>query len=288
MKHISRLSERWGSLDAYKKLLNDLKCLFTFEENPTTLQTPLITPVHLQPKVTIEPEGKEPPEVKNRLNEIKWDDWNNSSGVNLAFKDLKVSGVTFNNPDGVSRQKILSHMEKWEVVDIVREPDNPQDPNALLVMSGMGAIGHIDRHYASMMSPLIAKGAKVLAKLSGLYGGKGGKNYGARVEVHLQLPDSIQHHYAKVVGVRGKNDEGEDRQEVIDDLEIGESVILYDSYDTNYKDCVRVECANGDFGKLSVRDTKIILPLLEAKYKYLAVLVDKSDRIIISACFWKN
>jgi hypothetical protein len=107
VKHISRLSERWGSLDAYKKLLNDLKCLFTFEENPTTLQTPLITPVHLQPKVTIEPEGKEPPEVKNRLNEIKWDDWNNSSGVNLAFKDLKVSGVTFNNPDGEAGKKFF-------------------------------------------------------------------------------------------------------------------------------------------------------------------------------------
>ena len=275
-------------MSLFKKLLNDLKCLFSFEEHPTTPQKPLITPVHLQPKVTIEPEGKEPPEIKNRLNEIKWDDWHKTSGNTLILSKVKVAGVTFNNPDGVGRQKILSHMEKWEVLDIVREPDNQFDPNALLVISGMGVIGHIEKNFASIVSPLMAKGASVFAKLSGLYGGQKGKNYGATVEMHILLPDTVQYHCAKVVGITGKNDGGDSRSYVASQLKVGDQDRLYGTCDNQWRERVDVETEIGDVGKLGSKGVREIFPLLETGYKHIAIVADKSEHIIISACFWQN
>ena len=44
---------------------------------------------------------------------------------------LKVVGVTFNNPDGSSRQDILRHVDKQDIIMLVREPDNQYDKYAV-------------------------------------------------------------------------------------------------------------------------------------------------------------
>lgn len=68
-----------------------------------------------------EREGKEPPEIKNRTREISWNAWNKPKDGTIFMESMKITGVTFNNEDGVSRQKILSHMQSGEAVDLIRE-----------------------------------------------------------------------------------------------------------------------------------------------------------------------
>ena len=46
----------------------------------------------------------------------------------------KVAGVTHENEDGTSRQKILQRCEARELLRLVPEPHNPVDPNAIAVL----------------------------------------------------------------------------------------------------------------------------------------------------------
>ena len=45
----------------------------------------------------------------------------------------KVVGVTFENADGASRQRIIAKCGIGEDIDLVPEPDNPHDANAVAV-----------------------------------------------------------------------------------------------------------------------------------------------------------
>ena len=79
-----------------------------------------------------------------------------------------VAGETFKNPDGVSRQTILSHAEPGAGVYLVAEPTNQHDPDAVAVYldAGGGAtaqIGYLPRDHG--MSGDIASGS-VLAWLA--------------------------------------------------------------------------------------------------------------------------
>jgi hypothetical protein len=80
-------------------------------------------------------------------------------------------------------------MKRWETIDLVRDLKNKHDDYAVGVYSGMGQIGYIkqcdNRHFAR----LIDNGCKTLARLSSLYGGKDGKNYGCALEIHVLFPE---------------------------------------------------------------------------------------------------
>lgn len=231
-------------------------------------------------------EGKEPSQIVNRVNEIKYMAWHAPEPNTLMLNNIKVSGVSFNNPDGVSRQKILSHMRKWEVVDIVREQSNQHDENTIAVISGMGMIGYLDKHSAKTVSSMIEKGTTVLAKLSELYGGKDRKHYGAAVDLHLHLPESIPYFEATVVGKTGTNENEVDRADIARELSNGEIVFL-SSEDFDDKERVFVECAmDGNFGRLSAKDAKKIYPLI-ASHKHIAVISENSEGgPCVSVCFW--
>ena len=79
----------------------------------------------------------------------------------------KVVGVTF---DG--RQEGLVGLEQGEELSLVREPDNPHDPNAIAVLRAGGVrIGYLKRLIAAAIAPEIDRGANYGAVVSGLTGG---------------------------------------------------------------------------------------------------------------------
>ena len=79
----------------------------------------------------------------------------------------KVVGVTF---DG--RQEGLVGLEQGEELLLVREPDNPHDPNAIAVLRAGGVrIGYLKRLIAAAIAPEIDRGANYGAVVSGLTGG---------------------------------------------------------------------------------------------------------------------
>ena len=74
--------------------------------------------------------------------------------------DLKVVGVTFTNEDtGEKRSDIIRELmdKKPEEIKIqlVREPENKYDINAIKVLADNKQIGYIGKEYATIIAPLM-------------------------------------------------------------------------------------------------------------------------------------
>ena len=87
--------------------------------------------------------------------------------------DLKVVGVTFTNEDtGEKRSDIIRElMEKnpEEIkIELVREPENKYDMNAIKVLANDKQIGYIGKEYASIISPLMDELEEFSATIKGI------------------------------------------------------------------------------------------------------------------------
>lgn len=74
--------------------------------------------------------------------------------------DLKVVGVTFTNEEtGEKRSDIVRELAQKNVSDIkiqlVREPENQYDANAVKVIADDRQIGYIGKEYATIIAPLM-------------------------------------------------------------------------------------------------------------------------------------
>lgn len=61
---------------------------------------------------------------------------------------LKVVGVTFDNPNGTSRQEAISKVRLDSKIWLRREPENEYDPNAIAVFTEIIELS--DRSYGSL------------------------------------------------------------------------------------------------------------------------------------------
>lgn len=220
------------------------------------------------------PKGRPPAETINRIKTIKWEDWNAYEGPMMVFERVQVAGVTHVNDDGVSRQEILARMQRWETIDLVRDLKNKHDDYAVGVYGGMGQIGYIkqpdNRHFAR----LIDKGCTTLARMSSLHGGKGGKNCGCALEVHVLFPEGTTMLYdAKVVGISGKNDMGDSRAENAEEVESGDIAMLDADYGGNGDPLITVDAGPGEIGRLTKTDAKKIhARLIDGKFCFAKVV----------------
>lgn len=73
--------------------------------------------------------------------------------------DLKVVGVTFTNEDGRKRADIIRELigknQNDIKIQLVREPDNRFDMNAVKVIADNEQIGYIGKEYAQIIAPLM-------------------------------------------------------------------------------------------------------------------------------------
>ena len=227
--------------------------------------------------------GRPPTEIINRVNTIKWNDWNAYDGAMMVFKRVQVSGVTQINEDGVSRQEILARMKRWETIDLVRDLKNKHDDYAIAVFGGMGQIGYIKEHDNRHVARLLDKGCKTLARMSSLHGGKDGKVYGCALEVHVLFPEGTTMFYdAKIVGISGKNEEGDFRAEIAGEVEVGDVAILEADYGKNEEPVVTVDAGLGEIGRLSKSDAvKIHSMLMDRKFCF-AMVTDSLPEIKVT------
>jgi len=232
-----------------------LKRLFSGQDEkenaqPTQKESNIVNPVQQS--------GKSPALIVNRLNEISWNDWNNPPPNVLIKENVKIAGVTHNNPDGVSRQEILARMMRWEVVDLVREPGNPHDPNAVAIFGGMGQIGYVPMVAIPGLHKILDAGIKTQCKLTNLYGGKEGKSWGGTIDIHIVAPLGATTE-ARVVGITGKNEEGVSRADIADWLEVGNVVALEVEEDDEGESIIKVLHENEEFGRLGKKDAGRVL-----------------------------
>lgn len=103
---------------------------------------------------------------------------------------FRVAGVTYSNADGSSRQAIIDTMTIDTPVQLVPEPTNKFDPNALAVfIPGNKQIGYVPREFAARIAPFL-DGERFIAKVTSLHGGfemwdGTTANYGVGLEVVL-------------------------------------------------------------------------------------------------------
>ena len=89
------------------------------------------------------------------------------------------------NADGGKRQDELLLAQPGEPVRLRREPDDADDPNAILVLSERGVpIGYVEPKGAAILAPIIDSGRRFESRLHSLRGGLPRyPNYGARISV---------------------------------------------------------------------------------------------------------
>jgi len=93
--------------------------------------------------------------------------------INLS---LKVTGVTFDNPDGTSRQELLLGVSLSSKVSLVREPNNEYDPNAIAVYTDGFQVGFLSGEDAANMAVMMDSGVQFCARVESV-GVHKGKNY---------------------------------------------------------------------------------------------------------------
>lgn len=96
---------------------------------------------------------------------------------------FNVAGVSYSNPNGVSRQKIISGMSTNDLVSMVREPGNQFDKNAIAIFFAGAQIGYLPKEISCRVtdfafSPISGAVLSVGSAAAGLLG----------VRVKFQLP----------------------------------------------------------------------------------------------------
>lgn len=101
-------------------------------------------------------------------------------------KDFRVAGTTFDN-----RQKYLGYLKsqgKPFKTALVREPNNPYDKNAILIMAHTQdnkrmPLGYVPRELAETLAPIIDAGRYIYINKVQIVGGGRGYNYGVTINI---------------------------------------------------------------------------------------------------------
>lgn len=87
----------------------------------------------------------------------------------------KIVGVSFEG-----RQDTIAGLREGAALELVREPENENDPNAIAVSYGALRLGYIRAGIAKHLAPLVDAGARYRARVENLTGG-GAKNRGVNI-----------------------------------------------------------------------------------------------------------
>jgi single-stranded-DNA-specific exonuclease len=94
----------------------------------------------------------------------------------------KIVGVSFER-----RQDLIAGLSVGAPLELVREPENPHDPNAIQVRYGPLQLGFIRREIARHLAPNIEAGDLYAAEVASITGG-GDKNVGVNIHVRRARP----------------------------------------------------------------------------------------------------
>jgi single-stranded-DNA-specific exonuclease len=108
-------------------------------------------------------------------------------GVKEPFY-TKLSGVTYKNDDGESRQTIIHRFGRpGKKLRFVREPNNKFSPKAIAVYIGEFQIGYIQDFLTEDLAPQMDQGYVVTGIIKDVTGG-GDRNYGVNIEIFVKDP----------------------------------------------------------------------------------------------------
>jgi hypothetical protein len=113
----------------------------------------------------------------------------------------KVVGVSFKNEDGTSREEVIGRLKQFDFLDLVCEPDNPHDPDAVAVhRKGGGQVGYLQARTAQDVARSIRKRGKVWLACVKWAQGKGRNRHASLTIclIRMESGTAKAHHSAQV------------------------------------------------------------------------------------------
>lgn len=86
------------------------------------------------------------------------------NGTGYRYK-IPLAGVRHKNADGSSRQKIIKTLSIGSNIDLIPEPENPYDPNAVACYYNSRQVGYLMKRDNLQVLDAINKGTNVIAKV---------------------------------------------------------------------------------------------------------------------------
>lgn len=84
------------------------------------------------------------------------------------YYETRVAGVSFDN-----RQQLVARLKHGEPIQLIREPNNPHDPNAIAVKRGTGEqLGYVPAYLAAELAQEIDRRGihEIPATITGVWG----------------------------------------------------------------------------------------------------------------------
>ena len=106
-----------------------------------------------------------------------------ADGTHRVAYDFWVAGISYEG-----RQQVARAVGCGTSVRLEREPRNPHDPNAILVVAPSGALGYVPRALAASMASVLDAGASAAATVKSVARPRAGKPYYG-VEIRATLGD---------------------------------------------------------------------------------------------------
>ena len=113
----------------------------------------------------------------------------------------KIVGVTRGN-----RQELLEELSEYDEIELVREPNNPHDPNAIAVLNPDGEkLGYIR---AGLARDLVAymelyPNSILVGEILEITGDEVGKNYGCNIEISM-IHSNDENHKASTIAKKDR------------------------------------------------------------------------------------
>ena len=92
----------------------------------------------------------------------------------------KIVGVTFEN-----RQNLLKKLKVDDKLQLIREPNNTYDKNAVAVYYGVNQLGYIGAQLAKYIAHRMDAGTRYQCTVSAVTGGTDGNKYGANITLEV-------------------------------------------------------------------------------------------------------
>lgn len=100
------------------------------------------------------------------------------SDVDLEFS---IAGVSYENDDGTSRQRIISGLVSGSLLRFLRDPGNPHDENAIRILDSQGRqCGFVPKDIAKLLARELEAGTEYETRVVEVVGG-GACHYGCKV-----------------------------------------------------------------------------------------------------------
>jgi len=206
-------------------------------------------------------------------------------GVSDSFH-TSVRGVSHDNPDGSSRQRLIRKCRPGQELLLIRDPKNKFDSDAIMVCLKGGLLrsrkqlGFLSAELAAEMAPEMDAGNEFHATASEVTGGEGFLWWKKLHGLNIQVRRTTRVFFTSVPGVTEENADGSSRQRFVRKCKPGQDLLLVRDPE-NVHDSNRIMVCTKDGILRGRKQLGFLPPELAAE---MAPKLDAGDKFHAAVC----